>query len=534
MGLEPNPPHPALLVSGAQNSATSTPIRRQTAESLALNPLPSFDAHNVAGSGAAPAGAFTTSTLDEISPSSSPTASSGITAVQGTVRPSGPFSFFRKNFTSFDNSRNNADTTANNSIVTNIDLLNKSKQGEKQGIKSLSAVPLEVSDVSKGTDTSFDVRKSNGKLSRTKPKAAGLPFCVLTNDRFYSSEFFEPRRFNAWFRRNSFSRPYHVLFLLKWFVWLLLVLTFFLFPVRFFPLPTRTILYALFGTLTALELCFAIRTMSIDPMDEAVVKANAPRNVEYVKVAGVPVIDEDSGMCGICQVKVDAGTKHCKPCNKCVGEFDHHCAYLNTCIGYHNYLEFFTTMFFASLGAIGLTVVTFYTFAMYWSHQTEFADTVEILFGSRSQASQKGATAGLFLYGFLCLLTAGAVSHLFGFHIRLWYLDMTTLEYLEMRTYGPATVDPNPWRNTTNSSSPSSEDAQPDSTTTQRRARRRRLPRPPLRRHQRCEGCRDQRDVSARLEQGFGENKTNDGGAGHANPKAPTVVVGGVPSAASR
>ncbi|KAJ3130051.1 hypothetical protein HK098_006763, partial [Nowakowskiella sp. JEL0407] len=91
--------------------------------------------------------------------------------------------------------------------------------------------------------------------------------------------------------------------------------------------------------------------MAIDPQDSAILTANTPRNADYVKMAGVPVIDEITKICGVCNVPVTVGTKHCKPCNKCVEDFDHHCKFLSTCIGSKNYKPFLVTVISAGITA---------------------------------------------------------------------------------------------------------------------------------------------------------------------------------------
>jgi hypothetical protein len=66
------------------------------------------------------------------------------------------------------------------------------------------------------------------------------------------------------------------------------------------------------AVLVATEFLAAITTMWIDTTDRNVKKAKMPRNINYVKMSGVPVIDPDTNMCGICNVQVGEMTKHCK------------------------------------------------------------------------------------------------------------------------------------------------------------------------------------------------------------------------------
>jgi hypothetical protein len=76
----------------------------------------------------------------------------------------------------------------------------------------------------------------------------------------------------------------------------------------------RVVVFGLVGAVAGLDFTATIYTMSIDPQDPKVTKAANPRDVNYVKQPGVPVIDPDTLYCGVCQVHVDPGTKHCKVC----------------------------------------------------------------------------------------------------------------------------------------------------------------------------------------------------------------------------
>ncbi|SBS83584.1 palmitoyltransferase, putative (DHHC3) [Plasmodium ovale curtisi] len=67
---------------------------------------------------------------------------------------------------------------------------------------------------------------------------------------------------------------------------------------------------------------------TINPVD--------PLSFKYInKVAHE---DDIKGLyeCDICGY-VEAQSKHCKVCNKCVSVFDHHCMWVNNCIGKKNY-----------------------------------------------------------------------------------------------------------------------------------------------------------------------------------------------------
>jgi hypothetical protein len=65
-----------------------------------------------------------------------------------------------------------------------------------------------------------------------------------------------------------------------------------------------------------------IHAITVETQDERVLKARKPRNLQYVKITGIPVIDPENCFCNICQVHVAPLTKHCKACNKCVALYD--------------------------------------------------------------------------------------------------------------------------------------------------------------------------------------------------------------------
>nr|KAJ3417979.1 hypothetical protein HK105_000519 [Polyrhizophydium stewartii] len=174
-----------------------------------------------------------------------------------------------------------------------------------------------------------------------------LPLVVATNDAFFSSEGFEPRLFNAWYRKNGWHRPLHE--------------------------SARNIIYAVAGTVTLAQLACTVAVISIDPQDSAVKRAKVPRNIDYVKRTCVPVIDPETRFCNVCQVRIGALTKHCKPCNKCVSVYDHHCDYLSTCIGKRNYKVFYATVALGFVMSYAMTAAALYAFATFFTDKSAFA-----------------------------------------------------------------------------------------------------------------------------------------------------------------
>ncbi|KAG5459168.1 MAG: hypothetical protein BJ554DRAFT_463 [Olpidium bornovanus] len=171
-------------------------------------------------------------------------------------------------------------------------------------------------------------------------------------------------RHNAWYRRHGFHPPYNVLFFLQWAALAVQTALYFAVLVHL-PVATRppgedlgqsTLVPALVvpAVFTLVIVVFSVRSSLIDTMDYKVKAANVPRDLEFVRRLGVPVVDEvvidDNGQggpgrpgcrvarsCYICNLCVDEGTRHCKTCNKCIRGLDHHCKFLNTCVGEENY-----------------------------------------------------------------------------------------------------------------------------------------------------------------------------------------------------
>jgi putative Mn2+ efflux pump MntP len=126
------------------------------------------------------------------------------------------------------------------------------------------------------------------------------------------------------------------------------------------------------GSLAIIHGAVMLWTILGETEDTNVLNAKRERNIDYVKVTGVPVIEPETLFCNICQVHVNAYTKHCKSCNKCVAHYDHHCAFLSTCIGKRNYKQFLFVTTVGSLIALYLAVVAGYIFVLYFTNRPFF------------------------------------------------------------------------------------------------------------------------------------------------------------------
>ncbi|KAJ3100690.1 hypothetical protein HK100_004669, partial [Physocladia obscura] len=83
-----------------------------------------------------------------------------------------------------------------------------------------------------------------------------MPIVVVSQDQFYGNTRFDPQVFNAWYRRDGFDPPIH-------------------------------------GD----NLVATLYTMTVDPQDSKVKMSGIPRNINYVKALGFPVIDRETLLC---------------------------------------------------------------------------------------------------------------------------------------------------------------------------------------------------------------------------------------------
>ncbi|KAJ3300945.1 hypothetical protein HDV03_001582, partial [Kappamyces sp. JEL0829] len=182
----------------------------------------------------------------------------------------------------------------------------------------------------------------------------------------------------------------------------------------------------------AVQAVLTLYCISCNVEDDVVIKANKSRNIEYVKVSGVPVIDPDTNYCNICQVHVKHLTKHCKTCNKCVEGYDHHCIFMSTCIGSKNYRHFLGAISLASLVGLYFGAMGVYAFFVYFTDPSYFRQTL-LRSAALSQLAEIWIQIFVFLYSALVLTAAIGLGYLFVFHARLVYVGLTTVGYNDLR-----------------------------------------------------------------------------------------------------
>ncbi|CAO3636727.1 unnamed protein product [Cunninghamella echinulata] len=190
-------------------------------------------------------------------------------------------------------------------------------------------------------------------------------------------------------------------------------------------------------------ICLGIKLLSIITSfietEDPVIKANpTPRSKSYVKKYGYSVIDPYTSICGICRIKVPKTTRHCKLCNKCIGGMDHHCKWLNCCIGIANYRLFIILITSVFISLLWYSSLTTYVVFLCFYRKNVFIMHVIWMLGLNDNLDDLSILTQryylvMFVACFMALLSVAAfiaISRLLIFHIRLAFLNMTTIEFI--------------------------------------------------------------------------------------------------------
>jgi len=267
-------------------------------------------------------------------------------------------------------------------------------------------------------------------------KKIKMPFIITDNKQF---AYVNVREFNNWRRINACQRPIDISMIFLWIVWFIVVIGFYSFVSFFFPTPNQIAVCIVCGILTCIQLATTLYIMFVETQDPVIQQQNKPRNLDYVKEMGVPVIGPNN-FCQICQVTVSRKTRHCKPCNKCVAGFDHHCVYLNTCIGSKNYSEFILLIYLSAFIVLFFAACSLYYFIQFFTNRNQFKETVSYYFSSGKYAPVI-CDVILILYCLFCLYAYFTVLELIIFHFKLWLYKMKTQEYIRKREDDPEYFD---------------------------------------------------------------------------------------------
>ncbi|CRH00078.1 palmitoyltransferase, putative [Plasmodium relictum] len=222
-------------------------------------------------------------------------------------------------------------------------------------------------------------------------------------------------------RKNGFTLPLQIFQLMSFLIYVIIIALIIL--ITAFNTDTIYIFfYIFFGVLIITIFVLSYVVTKINPIDPLSFKyINNKINDEEVK---------NLYHCDICGF-VEAKSKHCKVCNKCVSVFDHHCMWVNNCIGKKNY------KYFVGL----LTVLTIFNCFVFVFCIIYFINSLKYDFIKDRWKNSYGSYNDILFYILLCSLfilngtVFILVIQLFGLHIFLISKKMTTYEYILNRAH---------------------------------------------------------------------------------------------------
>ncbi|KAI0306624.1 DHHC palmitoyltransferase-domain-containing protein [Multifurca ochricompacta] len=140
--------------------------------------------------------------------------------------------------------------------------------------------------------------------------------------------------------------------------------------------------------------------------------------------------------CTTCCTYRPPRSSHCRMCDNCVDGCDHHCQWVNNCVGRRNYTNFFGLILMATL-TLCLVVATS---ALHLSLLVR-EDHVDF-----NRALDKGAGSAIAFC--LSITVIWPVGALLMYHVRLLYLNVTTIEQIRNsahKSIAPGPTPPNPF-----------------------------------------------------------------------------------------
>eukprot|EP01063_Lacrimia_lanifica_P009736 TRINITY_DN1662_c0_g1_i2.p1 TRINITY_DN1662_c0_g1~~TRINITY_DN1662_c0_g1_i2.p1 ORF type:complete len:444 (+),score=145.44 TRINITY_DN1662_c0_g1_i2:79-1332(+) len=227
---------------------------------------------------------------------------------------------------------------------------------------------------------------------------------------------------NAWKlaprRKHGFHRPWHLLQVLSWLLFLFFFLVLLLILAPALPLTWEYVTYAVVGVGYVIMIGSNYKAAITDPGDPGIDQPN----VNIYRDDGVP-----TAKCGVCDAFIRYESKHCKSCNKCIADFDHHCKWLNSCVGAKNYPYFYTFLTGTLAMMSYLLALCIYLFQESYAGEDRLARRLDERLNGMPMTNFRAAVGVIFFLGFV---TEGLLLQLTHFHWQLHDRRQTTYEWI--------------------------------------------------------------------------------------------------------
>ncbi|KAJ3993590.1 DHHC palmitoyltransferase-domain-containing protein [Lentinula boryana] len=149
--------------------------------------------------------------------------------------------------------------------------------------------------------------------------------------------------------------------------------------------------------------------------------------------------------CPTCKTYRPPRSSHCKMCDNCVDGCDHHCQWVNNCVGRRNYTTFFVLLLTATITLLLVIATSVAHLYFLTKRGGPGTDSGPISFKQAISSTQGAGSAAAFC---LSAVVIWPVAALLSYHIRLLFLNITTIEQIRNqahKTLVPGPAPPNPF-----------------------------------------------------------------------------------------
>ena len=231
-------------------------------------------------------------------------------------------------------------------------------------------------------------------------------------------------------RINGMQRPWHPFQIATWFLFPIILAHYYAFLEHLLwdPVAVEIVLTIVFSIFSICTAVFAYYTVTIDPIDDAVLCVEVPAST------GGTSVTKEVIHCYLCEKDVHQTSKHCRFCDKCIIGFDHHCKWLNTCIGKKNYPYFLGIVTFVGLMTSESLAISIALLVESFAYSDGFMDRLndgDFLKGRIGTELTLSALQGLLIASVVVLLALVLMILQLGtFHAVLIYRNLTTYDYI--------------------------------------------------------------------------------------------------------